>query len=160
MSILEKSDKNEKKELTPMKERKKRIPLGIPRKKLDFPVREGYVRRIINDVPGRLENAQNAGYEFVTDPSLKGSGDVKMAEGQDSRVTRVVGSSGDNKPVLGYLMEIPEEWYNEDQEEKMNKIDKMEDGMRQGIDDQGHPGDKEGRYIPSTGISIPSMKRG
>jgi hypothetical protein len=143
-------------EETLREKRKERIPLGIPRKKLDFPSRPGFVRRVIVDRPGRLEDAERAGYQFVTEATLHGDAspkDLTERESVDSRITRVVGTHEDGRPMYGYLMEIPEELYKEDQRTKQAVIDKMEAAMRRGQDDQGGPG-QDGRYIPRVGIKI------
>lgn len=136
--------------------RKERIPLGIPKKKLDFPHRPGFVRRIIVDRAGRLQDALNAGYQFVTEATLHGDAapkDLTERESVDSRISRVVGTNEDGSPQRGYLMEIPEELYWEDQRAKQERIDRMESAMRKGQDEGGGPGE-DGRYIPRTGIKI------
>jgi hypothetical protein len=52
-------------------ERKKRVPLGVPRTKLTAPTRPGYQRRWINDdAKGRLQHAKEGGYTHVEDPNL------------------------------------------------------------------------------------------
>lgn len=144
-------------------ERKKRVPLGMTRLKLQFPNRRGFVRRIINEIPGRLEAALEGGWQYVTTGTLDiESTDgkepleaVNVREGVDSRVSRVVGRNVDGSALRGYLMEIPEETYNADQEAKQSTVDFMESGIKQGIDQHGRPGE-DGRYIPKTGISIKS----
>ncbi|MCX8125831.1 MAG: hypothetical protein N3E40_01625 [Dehalococcoidia bacterium] len=135
-------------------ERRERVPLGIPRLKMQFPERPGYVRRIINDKPGRLEDAVAAGWQFVT-YETPGYEDLSTATtaGLDSRVSRVVGVNDDGSPMRGYLMEIPEEIYNRDQELKEQFLRQKETGMRSGVDSYGAPG-QDGRYVPSVGISI------
>lgn len=130
-------------------ERKKRVPLGTHRMKLQADAREGYVRRWVNDEPGRLDMFKEAGYEFVTDPKLQvGEGDdISQRPGLGTAVSRHVGIRADNQPQRAYLMEIPEEYYKEDQTAKMQQVDEREDALRRGQDNQGAPG-VDGRYVP------------
>jgi hypothetical protein len=116
--------------------RKSRIPAGIPSANLTFPSRDGYKRRVMVDRPGRLEKAYQGGWRFVMKDSIKTplpqELKVTTRDGQDARVCQVVGSHKDGTAMLGFLMEIPEELWQEDQDAKMNKLDLLESGMRQG----------------------------
>ena len=144
--------------------RKNRVPPGIPSMNLDYPKREGYARRVVCDRHGRLDKFLAGGWSFVQQDDLeeKASGALKAAtrEGLDSRVSQVVGTHKDNRPMTGYLMEIPEELYEEDQALKMEHIDSLEAGLRQGSDADGSGrAGKDGRYVPSTGIKIDQRGR-
>lgn len=144
--------------------RKNRVPPGIPSKNLDYPQREGYARRVVCDRHGRLDRFLAGGWSFVQQDDLeeKASGTLKAGtrEGVDSRVSQVVGTHKDNRPMTGYLMEIPEELYEEDQAVKMEHIDSLEAGLRQGSDADGGTGPgKDGRYVPSAGIKIDQRSR-
>ena len=101
--------------------RPKRTPLGS-RNRLSFGKQDpNFVYRVINDQDDRLIHAQEAGYEYVTgDEPL---GDKRAAEGGkvDSRVSKPVGNN-----TRGYLMRIPRDYYNEDQDAKMKKVDETE----------------------------------
>jgi hypothetical protein len=148
--------------------RRERIPLGTPRMKLSIskPMQEYFKRRDevprwINDEPGRLEAAEHEDtYRFVLKREFPasfqvGSGqDITQRDGIDSRISRVVGARDSGQPIVAYLMAKPREHYEADQREKTRLIDEKEEAMRQGIDSYGRPGDKEGRYIPTTGIKI------
>ena len=164
--------KTESKEVDPKSERqaeierirKMRVPPGIPARSLDYPAREGYTRRIVCDRHGRLDKFLAGGWSFVQQDALeeKSAGALKATtrEGVDSRVSQVVGSHKDNQPMTGYLMEIPVELYEEDQAEKMEHIDNLESGLRQGTDTDGGAGPgRDGRYVPSTGIKIEQKGR-
>ena len=98
--------------------RKKRVPLGT-RDRLRYPKRKGYTRRVFNDDHDRIQRALDAGYEFVTEPDLPG-GDPQVGDASQmgKKVSKEVGSG-----IKGYLMEIPDEYYEEDQKAKMDKID-------------------------------------
>jgi len=89
-----------------------RIPVGS-RDRLKFEEREGYHRRVVNDVDGRIEMFKQAGYELVTTPTAG----AELQAGDASQIGSVV-----RKPVGGgvdgVLMEIPKEWYEEDQAAK------------------------------------------
>lgn len=103
------------------KGRKARVPLGVIRMKLNASRREGYHRHWINDSPGRLDSAIDGGYTFVeeTDRVKVGQGqDLTQRVGLDSRVSRVVGTAPDGSALRAYLMEIPQDQYDEDQEAK------------------------------------------
>ena len=105
--------------------RPQRPPLGA-RNRLTFGQQDpNYVYRVINDQDDRLQKAQEAGYEFVvSDQKL---GDERAAEGGkiDSRVSKPVGNG-----VRGFLMRIPREYYNEDQQAKANRINDTEASMK------------------------------
>jgi hypothetical protein len=138
--------------------RKARIPLGIQQLKLNFPQKEGFKNRIVCDRQGRLAQAQAGGYEFVSKSELAAADERYVAstdvtEGLSSYVSQVVGTHPDGTPMLGYLMRIPEEDYNEDQDEKMAKIEAGEASMRRGENDGQAPG-VDGRYVPRAGIKI------
>lgn len=146
------------------RERRRKIPLGKPRMKLSLSDEQlryfqarGEKTRWFNDEPGRLEEAEDVGYRFVTKKELVtaaiGDGDATEREGLDSRVSRVVGARDFGEPIIAYLMAQQIDDYEEDQATKMAIVKKREDAMKQGVDDQGAPG-RDGRYIPKQGIKI------
>lgn len=128
--------------------RSKRVPLGVARSKLSVPARQGYVRRWVNDTEGRLLNASNGGYEYATDQSLQiGTQDIDN-ENRDlgARISRVVDKSTGQK---AYLMEIKEEFYQEDQALKAKAIAEKDNLIKNGkLDDDAN------RYIPDKGRGI------
>ena len=133
--------------------RKERIPFGAARQKLSVASKEGKVRRWVNDVGGRCQLAGDGGYEFVTDDDLK-IGETSIGSGNQalgSRVSRIVGTQPDGSPLVAFLMEIDEEFYKEDQEEKQKKIDLVDAQIQRG-NIEGHVG-RDGRYIPKEGIT-------
>lgn len=103
--------------------RPKRTPLN-KRDILTTDQRTGYVRRWVNDEPGRIEMFKEAGYAIVDSPTKVGD---KRA-GDASNLTSVV-----RKPVGGgqeaVLMEIKQEWYDEDREEAEQEMRKKERGL-------------------------------
>lgn len=111
--------------------RSNRVPLGVSRTKLAVSGRPGYVRRWVNDSEGRIQQAQQGGYQFVEDPKLQiGDKDIDN-ENRDlgARVSRVVDKSSGQK---AYLMEIKEEFYKEDQLAKAAALDETDRAIKAG----------------------------
>ena len=104
------------------KNRPKRKPLA-GRDRLTAPQRAGYVRRFVNANPERVQAFKDAGYEVVT--GHVNTGDSEALPSQLGSVTTADGGLG-TKLVL---MEIPEEYYNEDQEAKQTDIEEKEKAM-------------------------------
>jgi len=106
--------------------RPKRVPLGT-RNVLKYPKRPGYVRRVVNDVEDRIYRFQQAGYEIVQKADLP-SGDPRAGDASQMGmpVSKNVGNG-----VKGVLMEIPEEFYREDQKARQDKITADEMAMKQ-----------------------------
>lgn len=135
--------------------RKERIPLGRTRLKLTAPKRPGFHRHWINDVGGRLEEAQSGGYQFVMDEGLK-IGETALGSGNQDLgncVSRIVGTLPDGKPQRAYLMEIEEEYYQQDQVEKQKRLDVIDAQIKGGTFNPENDNDMK-RYVPSEGISI------
>lgn len=132
--------------------RKKRIPLGVPRSKLNAPQRQGYYRRFINDTVGRITGAISGGYNFVSKTDLnrrqKGMTGDDFKQGEAER--RLVGRQEGGEPLFAYLMEIPLEWYEADQKEKMDAILETEAVMKRGPEE----GNAQGMYAPKGGTNV------
>lgn len=143
--------------------RKRRIPMTGMTLKLNFEKfkepNDGYVYRIIEDRPGRLEAAQDAWYEFVTEDSRQpqGEGANNERDMTTSRVRKVVGYRKDNTPKMGYLMRIKKEYYEEDKRAKENRRKAIENRIKGGANPLGQP-ETDGRYIPAEGITIEQIK--
>jgi hypothetical protein len=121
-----------------------RIGLGVSRSKLAVQERSGYKRRWVNDAEGRLQQATAGGYQFAEDQSLQiGSPDVdNVNRDLGSRISRVVDKTTGQK---AYLMEIKEEFYKEDQDDKARELDKVDEQLKRGALHQS-----EHKYIPGT----------
>ena len=106
----------------PDRSKKERTPLGQRNRLTYRDLEPGYSYRIINDKNDRLRLAQEGGYEFVE--SKEKLGDTRVAGGtpMDSRVSTPVGGG-----EIGYLMRIKDEWYQEDQQIKEDKLKKTEE---------------------------------
>ena len=134
--------------------------LGISKDQQEYFERKGEVCRWFNDKTGRLERAEGLEWRYVTKDEIAPggigkTGDTTAVENMGNKVSRVVGKEDDGTPITAYLMAIPKEFYEDDQKEKSEKLLEKEKAISQGIDSQGRPGDKEGRYVPAhTGISI------
>jgi hypothetical protein len=93
--------------------RPKRRSFGADGGKLQFQSREGYQRRVFNDVDGRIAEFQGYGWE----PVKVAAEASELSAGDASKLGSVV-----RKPVgggvEGVLMEIPKEWFEEDQAAK------------------------------------------
>jgi len=102
-----------------------RIPIGGKRDTLsvkDTP--EGYVDRIVNDTPGRIDKFKQAGYELVESAQL-GTSHVDGNQSESGVVSKDVG-----KGVTAYVMRQRKEFYTEDQAEKQQNILEAENDMR------------------------------
>lgn len=125
-----------------------RVPLGVARPKLTVPERKGYVRRWVNDVEGRLQMAEQGGYQFVENQSFQVGGPDVSNENRDlgSRKSYVVDKSTGMK---AYLMEIKEEYFREDQRIKMREVDEIDAAIKRGT-----LHDDDARYVPEKGKGI------
>ena len=122
----------------------KRIPLGQRKARLAYESRPGYVRRWINDEPGRVFDAENGGYAKVID-KLTGK-----------PVYRIVGTAKAGGGLTAYLMEIPEEFWKEDFDQKQIPLNELDKQIRMGVHNQE---DDDKRYVPPTGIKF-GVQRG
>lgn len=162
VTVVEEAKSQRQKELEEL--RKNRVAPGIPSKNLEYPSRPGYVRRVVCDRHGRLDKMLKGGWRFVTHDELEEANPAVIKattrEGVDSRVSQVVGSHKDNSVMHGYLMELPQELYDEDQAVKMQAVDELEDGLRQGMSADGSvkPG-QDGMRVGSAGIKIERKRR-
>jgi len=86
----------------------------------------GYVYRIVNDIGDRVSTFEEQGYEVVTDSTITiGDRRVGKASKDGSPVQVSVGDG-----VQGFLMRQKQEYYDEDQAYKEQKIAELEQSMR------------------------------
>jgi len=146
------------------REKRTRIPMSAPRAKLSTPLIPGYHCHWLNDYTGRILQASQGGYEFVTKeealvtmPDLAGD---PLGSGTDlgSRVSVVVGKNEDGTPLRAYLMKIREEWFAEDQASSQTRVDSVHEAMRQGK--QSVDGDASNRYVKSVKMQSTYSRRG
>ena len=124
--------------------RARRVPLGANQLKLARKARPGMVGRWVNDTPGRIQRALQAGYEHVFESTDQ--------DGEEKPVSTIVGVTEGGHPLVGYYMEIPKEFYDEDQLAKQEQVDSVEDAIRLG-NIEGQVG-QDGRYVPEDGIKV------
>jgi len=118
--------------------RENRRGFGNQGQKLAYPDRDGYHRHWFNDTPGRVAAAQESGYTSVIDPATK------------QPVTRVVGVSPIGGPLHAYLLEIPQEWYDDDMAE-LEKINaSKEEALKRGPQ-AANPSDVQAFYPTAQG---------
>lgn len=124
----------------------KRRHFGVPVSKLSVNLEiPGYHLRWINDDPGRIHNALDSGYEFVT------PAEVGRESRDGDRVKELVGTQRNQTEALyAYLMKIKEEFYLEDRGLLESQVDSIDSAIRGGkINSQQN----DGRYIPKSGIT-------
>lgn len=134
-----------------MVDRKKRVPLGVPRLKMAVSKRPGFERRWVNDKGDRLSQAMEGGYNLVPRDGAEFT-EEDVANRNDS-LNNAVSKPVNSGELKAYLMEIPTALYKADQKVKADSINETEEGLRQGADTHGRPG-TDGRYIPREGIKI------
>lgn len=135
----------------------RRTPLGQFRSKLSidgYNIPDSKVARWVNDVPGRVQNALEGGYQLVRDPQreVDVGDDPLRTRKVDSAIAVTVGER-DGKPLTAYLMVIDKDLYDEDQRDKQKPLNEMDDAIRRGAVEPG-----EGQYIPKEGIKYEPMK--
>lgn len=95
---------------------------------LSYPQRPGFKRRVVNDVGGRIAQFEERGWITVQGDETGGELTANHPTKTGTTVSKVVGS-GKEGAITGVLMEIPEEIYNEDQQEKSKTIAENEKRM-------------------------------
>ena len=111
---------------TPVRERKKRTPVGGARDVLTLTGKDpNYEYRFIVDAPGRVQRFIDGGWEVVTDPHDIGQVTVDRGSKVGSAVTK---ASGDGRTLVA--MRIPKEWYDEDQKAKQDRLDALDQAMK------------------------------
>ncbi len=124
-----------------MTKRTKRVPFGMARRKMNLDaattIRLGkakLVPRWINDDNhgNRLMQAAEGGYVFVTSDGSEYIGDALETPDKDRRISKLVGTHKDGKPLIAYLMAIPEKYKQEDDESKEAVNRMVDDAIRGG----------------------------
>jgi hypothetical protein len=110
--------------------RRRRASTGGHALKLDAPAREGYKRHWFNDDGNRLAEADELGYDFVTEGGLKTSD-------PGTRTSRLVGTKANGEPLRAYLMETPDELYAQGLAEKEAHNRQIDDAIIAGRDSTG-----------------------
>jgi len=116
---------------------------------------EGYHLHILNDTPGRIDQALSAGYEFVSPDEVGGVANNVVSRNTDlgDKVRFLVGTGTNNEPMYAYLMKIELDLYEEDQQALQSKNDRVDAAIRGGKAlSEGQSSD--GTYIPREGIKM------
>ena len=119
--------------------RETRVGFGDHETRLGYEQRPGFMRRWFNDTSnGHVEKAKKRGWELVMD-----------ADGKP--VNLPAGTREEGGKLSTYLMEIPLEIYQEDQDRKQEK----QDDIDQAIYDGSYQEEKgDNRYVPSNTTKI------
>lgn len=96
-----------------------RKPFGGVEQRLSYPKRPGYHRHWFNDRPGRIARAKEAGYDHVLDHNKR-------------PVSRPVGTQEGGGPEVAFLMEIREDWWQQDKAAKQKQVDEIDAQIRRG----------------------------
>lgn len=123
--------KRESREETLRRKRETRVPLTggdklhVPSEIQAKYAKEGYKLEIFNDEGSRLDEAQQAGWEFVKGDVPTRDRAVGDGEQIGENVSRPVGGG-----ITGYLMFIEEELVQEDAKKEQDRVDESEKAIR------------------------------
>ena len=103
----------------------------------------------VDDAGERIQRFKMAGYEFVNTHEIEGHGtrQVDRPNEEGSIVKKPTGTTPHGVPQYLYLMKIPYDLFEEDQQAKMQEIEERERDMMRAMD----PNFDDGRY---GGVSI------
>lgn len=115
----------------------------------------GYHMHIFNEDGARLDEAQRSGYTFVKRGEIQDVGRDVTSYNTDpgENVRFVVGKRDNGNPMYGYLMKIPEEIFQDDQNALEAYNAGVDGAIRRGgvgIKDEATTDAKQ-RYIPDSG---------
>lgn len=136
------------------KRRPKRTPIGR-RNVLTVDKRDpNYYYRFVNDVDGRLQMFEEAGYEAVKEPTQVGDPRAGDASQLGSTVRKPV---GDGKSAV--LMRIPKEYYEEDQAAKEERLRAKEQALLEEAQGEGfYVSEKAGSNAAGLNIKRPKVQ--
>lgn len=93
-----------------------------------------YVYRIVNDTEDRINDFLERGWEFELSEDIR-VGDSRLDNTSKLGTVRQLSVGGGKKAIL---MKIRKDWYDEDQEAKLEYVRKLEDAMRPNTNDGGY----------------------
>lgn len=103
--------------------RPERVPL-FKQQVFTAPNRPGFIRRWVNDLPGRIDAFKKAGWTIAVEDIENTHNGLAQVESQlGTTVTRVVNRGLDAPCRNAVLMEIDEEWYRADKAEQQRLIE-------------------------------------
>ena len=146
-----------------------RVPMSVPRARLEVPDIPGYSTYWFRGEPGRLQRAFGAGYEFVhpdeielNNFDLAGSMDFPGGSDLGDRVSIPAqdGAGPDGQYLRLYLMKIKQEYRDQDQAEyEVKMIDPIVDALKGGqmgaVKSGENPTDQALRY--QRNVKLPDM---
>ena len=132
----------DRKEIT--SKRPKRVPIHDQRNQMTTDQREGFVRRWVNDIPGRVEGYKIAGWELDPRSGVQ-VGDVDINNNNASLSTGAHANVGQGMKAV--LMRIRTELYEADQKAKQKELDEQQKALRHKLNSG-----KDGTYGEVTGI--------
>lgn len=104
-----------------LRRRRERIPITEQKRIMNIPNKdESYVYRLVNDVEDNLYRFLKGGYEIVDKDGEDLSIDGRL---QDPSWRQSAASQSVGGGITAYLVRIPREWYNEDQQKKQRYLD-------------------------------------
>ena len=126
--------------------RETRRGFGSQDQKLAYPQRQGYHRHWFNDTPGRISRALESGWTHVKNE----------INGNNER--EVVGVAQIGGALHAYLMEIPEEWYQDDMDDQEKLNASKEEAIKGGVQAQ-KPEDISAFYPTAQGRRLTITRR-
>lgn len=120
-----------------------RKPFAERQMRLHAPRRPGFHRHWINDIPGRVAHMKERGYKIVHEDGKP--------------IIKTVSVAANGTGLNGYLMEIPVQWFEEDQRASQKATDEIEATIRRG---EMAVGDGRNRYIPRDGVDMRDERQG
>lgn len=129
---------------------RKRQPLNGRSLKLQvFGEIPGYHLYVAKDDGARIQMMQQAGYEFVKRGEVEVGTTVSSNNTDVGDSIRFIMGSNGSDPIYGYLMKIPEEFWQEDQRALEARNQEIDDQIKFG---QVNLKDDDKRYVPKGGI--------
>ena len=113
---------------------------------------DGYHLHVFTDVGGRIQQALDNGYEFVSPDEVGGVSENVVSRNGDlgERIRYLVNPRAEGTEQYGYLMKIRQEWFEEDQAELQAKNNLIDAAIRKGK----ITGENSSFYTPSGGIKL------
>lgn len=111
--------------------RVKRQPVG-QRSRLSVTGKDpNYEYRFVNDIGDRIQMFQEAGYELVSkDQHRIGDNRLDVAGPDGSNAVVSVGVKPNGDAQRAYLMRIKKEWYDEDQQKKLENVKAFQESLK------------------------------
>ena len=112
----------------------------------------GYHLHIFTDAGGRIREAQDGGWEFVSPNEVGGVSENVVSRNGDlgERVRFLVNPRAEGAEQYGYLMKQREEWWLEDQADQQARPNQIDSAIRKGK----ITGENPAFYQPSGGIKL------